>query len=69
MGMGPFDLVLCRNVAIYFSPEFKKELFDKISRVMTSDAFFMLGATESLIGLQTNFKNLSHGNGLYYALR
>lgn len=69
MGMGPFDLVLCRNVAIYFSSEFKKELFDKISRVMTSDGFFMLGATESLIGLETNFKNLSHGNGLYYALR
>lgn len=69
MGMGPFDLVLCRNVAIYFSPEFKKELFDKISRVMTADAYFMLGATESLIGLETNFKNLSYGNGLYYALR
>lgn len=69
MGMGPFDLVLCRNVAIYFSPEFKKSLFDKISRVMTPDGYFILGATESLIGLETNFKNLSHGNGLYYALR
>ena len=66
--LGKFDLVLCRNVAIYFSGEFKKELFDKISRALVPDGFMMLGATESLIGIDNNFKNLSHGNGLYYNL-
>ncbi|MBT4285914.1 MAG: protein-glutamate O-methyltransferase CheR [Deltaproteobacteria bacterium] len=66
--LGKFDLVLCRNVAIYFSGEFKKELFEKISRALVPDGFMMLGATESLIGIDNNFKNLSHGNGLYYNL-
>jgi chemotaxis protein methyltransferase CheR len=67
--LGKFDLVLCRNVAIYFSGKFKKELFEKIGRVLVPDGFMMLGATESLIGIENNFKNLSHGNGLYYSLR
>ena len=43
--LGKFDLVLCRNVAIYFSGEFKKELFEKISRALVPDGFMMLGAT------------------------
>ena len=67
--LGKFDIVLCRNVAIYFSDEFKTHLFGKISETLIPDGFMILGATESLFGIKNNFENLSHGNGLYYKVR
>lgn len=30
-GLGKFDIVFCRNVAIYFTPADKKMVFEKIS--------------------------------------
>ena len=64
--LGVFDLVFCRNVAIYFSKSFKEELFGKIAGQLCADGVMMLGATESLFGLAVPFTNHSHGNGLYY---
>ncbi|MDT8446256.1 MAG: protein-glutamate O-methyltransferase CheR [bacterium] len=64
--LGRFDLVFCRNVAIYFSKSFKEELFEKIAGVLNSDGFLLLGATESLFGLKAPFTSQSHLNGVYY---
>src|SRR3954447_15107209 len=33
-GMGPFDLVLCRNVLIYFDPKTKKQILTEIRSVL-----------------------------------
>ncbi|PCI28416.1 MAG: chemotaxis protein [SAR324 cluster bacterium] len=66
--LGEFDLVLCRNVAIYFSEQFKKDLFRKITGILRPESFMLLGATESLLGIETDFKNMSYGNGLYYQI-
>lgn len=67
--LGRFDLVFCRNVAIYFSKDFKEELFRKIAGTLNPDGIMLLGATESLFGLKTPFENQSFGNGVYYQLR
>ncbi len=67
--LGKFDLIFCRNVAIYFSREFKEELFLKISQSLTPDGILLLGATESLFGLQTNFESQNCGNGIYFTLK
>jgi len=64
--LGKFDLVFCRNVAIYFSKEFKEELFAKIADTLVPTGRVLLGATESLFGLKTPFVNDSYGNGVYY---
>jgi chemotaxis protein methyltransferase CheR len=53
---GPFDLVLLRNVAIYFSEEFKKELFEKVAKVMKPDGVLLLGSTESLRGYSEQYQ-------------
>ena len=46
-----FDLILIRNVLIYFSPETKKSVLTKIySKLLDEESFIMLGASESLIG-------------------
>ncbi|MCB5250153.1 MAG: protein-glutamate O-methyltransferase CheR [Candidatus Cloacimonadales bacterium] len=60
------DLIFCRNVAIYFSPEFKKELFKKIHAKLYSDGYFFIGSTESLIGYSTDYEQLEYQKGVYY---
>ena len=48
-----FDLVLCRNVLLYFNQEKREQAFTKISKVLRNDGFLMLGAGETVAG-QTN---------------
>jgi chemotaxis protein methyltransferase CheR len=67
--LGKFDLVLCRNVAIYFTNEFKKELFRKIARILLPDGILFIGASESLIGHSEEFKSDSYENAIYYHLK
>ena len=50
-GMGRFDLILLRNVAIYFNLETRKQVFQKICRVLAPDGYLIIGATESLTGI------------------
>ena len=66
--LGKFDLVFCRNVAIYFSKDFKEELFAKIAQTLTPTGVMILGATESLFGLKTDFDAHTLGTGIYYGL-
>jgi len=65
-GFGRFDLILCRNVAIYFSREFKKILFKKFGRSLEKDGVFFLGASESLSGYSSDFEIMKYKQGFYY---
>lgn len=47
--LGLFDLVLCRNVAIYFQEDFKKDLFNRLAEIIYPQGYMMLGGTESLL--------------------
>ena len=52
-GFGPlglFDMVLLRNVAIYFSDKYKQDLFDRVSCTLHPGGALLLGAAESLVG-------------------
>ena len=64
--LGTFDLILCRNVAIYFSAEFKQDLFTRMAQVMNPEGFFMLGSCENLVGSQTAFEMKDHESITYY---
>jgi chemotaxis protein methyltransferase CheR len=46
--LGMFDLVLCRNVAIYFQEDFKKDLFTRIAEIIFPGGHLLLGGTETL---------------------
>lgn len=55
---GPFDLIVCRNVLIYFTEEAKDVLYNKFSGSMRKDGIFFVGSTEqifnpSVYGLET----------------
>lgn len=60
------DLVFARNVAIYFSPEIKRDLFRKIHGKIDEDGFFIIGSTESLIGYSRDFEQIEYKKGVYY---
>lgn len=45
---GSFDLVLCRNVLIYFSLELQKRVQDKLYRALNPGGYLVLGLAESL---------------------
>lgn len=54
--LGTFNLVLCRNVLIYFSMETKKEIINKIAEQLEPGSPLMLGSTESLRDFSNRFE-------------
>ncbi len=47
----PFDLILVRNVLIYFSPDDRKRALQNIARVLDQDGYLFLGTAESATGV------------------
>ncbi len=47
---GGFDLILCRNVLLYLSPELKAQVFDRIASALRPGGLLLLGAGETVIG-------------------
>ena len=43
-----FDLIVCRNVIIYFKNEIKKEIFEKFVDSLKKGGLLFVGATESI---------------------
>jgi chemotaxis protein methyltransferase CheR len=64
-----FDIVFCRNVAIYFSEADKRVLFDNIARVLAPDGYLIIGATESLTGISMRFDPKRYLRSIYYQLK
>jgi len=60
-----FDLVLCRNVLLYFSPETRMRVFERLSSAMADDALLMLGAGETVVGQTDLFEPVKGSQGLY----
>jgi chemotaxis protein methyltransferase CheR len=68
-GLGKFDIVLCRNVAIYFTLEDRKKLFNKIADVLEPDGYLIIGSTESLTGICPRFIPKRHLRSIFYQLK
>jgi chemotaxis protein methyltransferase CheR len=64
--MGRFDIVFCRNVLIYFSPEIKAQIISQIHGTLNDGGYLFLGASESLSGLNDNFNMLRCNPGIVY---
>jgi chemotaxis protein methyltransferase CheR len=62
---GRFDLILCRNVLIYFDTETKISMLNRLARSTASDGYLMLGAAETVVGLTNSFKVVPDKRGLY----
>jgi chemotaxis protein methyltransferase CheR len=62
---GDFDIVLCRNVLLYLSPEKKTLAFERIAAAMAEDGWLMLGAGETVIGQTSKLGSDINARGLY----
>jgi chemotaxis protein methyltransferase CheR len=65
---GDFDIVLCRNVLLYLSPEKKTLAFERIAGSMAEDGWLMLGAGETVIGQTNKLGADINARGLYRLL-
>lgn len=54
---GPFDVVFCRNVMIYFDNTVRKGLLNEINRMLKPGGYLYVGHAESLTGLVSGFKS------------
>jgi chemotaxis protein methyltransferase CheR len=60
------DVVFLRNVLIYFNVETKKQILDKIHRVMHSDGVLFLGGAETTMNLNVKFDRRPFGAATGY---
>jgi chemotaxis protein methyltransferase CheR len=55
---GPFDVVFCRNVMIYFDLPVRRRLLGEIHRLLRPGGYLILGQSEGLAGVATKLKTV-----------
>jgi len=63
---GNFDLVLCRNVLIYFDIETKKNILKEIRDCLYGQGFLLLGCAESILNLDIEFEKRTFDQATFY---
>jgi len=61
-----YDLILCRNVLIYFDLESKKKIFNKLYDCLADDGYLVLGGSESTLGVCDKFDLESIEKAVFY---
>jgi chemotaxis protein methyltransferase CheR len=67
--LGPFDLVFCRNVMIYFDAATKKEILRELHGTLFRGGWLMLGGAETAFGVEEWFERQTVGNAIVYVAR
>ena len=60
-----FDMILCRNVLLYFAPDMRRLAFSRMADAVTPCGALMLGAAETVIGQTDRFVSDPENRGLY----
>lgn len=67
--LGTFDLILLRNVLIYFDAETKEDVLHRAVRLLSPEGLLVLGSTESLLGHQVPVEPRQFGRCTVHGLR
>jgi len=67
--LGPFDLVFCRNVMIYFDAETKRKILEELHGTLFRGGWLMLGGAETASGIEELFEKQSIGSAAVYVAR
>lgn len=66
--LGPFHLVFCRNVLIYFDPETKRRILEDLHGTLLRGGWLLLGGAESMTGMSDLFQTQNaEGVNVYVA--
>jgi chemotaxis protein methyltransferase CheR len=68
-GMPPWDLILLRNVLIYFDTASKQRILAKVGQAIHPDGYLLLGGAESTRNLDDRFVSVSVANVSFFQLR
>ncbi len=64
--LGSFQLILCRNVLIYFDTETKSRILSQFNRMLEDSGFLMIGSTENLHYISEEFDSFRKGGTVLY---
>lgn len=62
---GAADIILCRNVLLYFGAAERAAVFDRLARAIAPDGILMLGAGETVLGNTEAFVSDKRHRGFY----
>ena len=66
--LGKFDIIFCRNVLIYFSSEMKKDILERMAKILKPGGTLILGGSESPTGYTKEFEMIRYADGVVYRL-
>lgn len=67
--MGPLDVIMIRNVLIYFDLETKRAILARVKKLMAPHSVLILGSSESVLNIDRDFEQVNMGRFLCYRLR
>jgi chemotaxis protein methyltransferase CheR len=62
------DVIMMRNVMIYFDVECKKSILGQVARLLRPDGYLMLGGAETTLNLDDSFRRAEELKGGFYRL-
>jgi chemotaxis protein methyltransferase CheR len=63
---GQFDVIFCRNVAIYFRPEARESLYLRLVDQLMQGGYLFTSSSESLLDIDPRFKPEHHCRSVFY---
>jgi chemotaxis protein methyltransferase CheR len=67
-GLGPFDVVFCRNVLIYFDQDTRRRILEQIGGTLNRGGYLLLGGTETTLGLVDKFERTVIGQAVLHRM-
>lgn len=55
---GPFDVIFCRNVVIYFDRDTQRQLFNQFADILSPGGYLFIGHSENLHQVSNRFQSL-----------
>ncbi|HEX8927020.1 MAG TPA: CheR family methyltransferase, partial [Terriglobales bacterium] len=63
------DILLLRNVLIYFDIPMRKKILSCVRRILRQDGYMLMGAAETTLNLDDNFERVQFESCVCYRLR
>ncbi|HUQ01671.1 MAG TPA: CheR family methyltransferase [Kofleriaceae bacterium] len=67
--LGRFDVIVCRNVLIYFRDELVARVVERLARSLEADGVLVVGVSESLLRYSTTLACEERGHSFFYRRR